>query len=183
MKTLFKFRYPKLTLLAIVIILAYIIFSNPLISSFSSNLGEFHYLGMLIAGMFFTSGFTAPIAIGFFITANPPNILLSGVIAGVGAMMMDFLILKFIRFSFTDEFESLENTHSAKVLSRIIEKDLGKKIKNYLLYIFAGIFIASPLPDELGVIMLAGLTKINSRVFALFSFIANTIGVLIFLSL
>jgi len=46
---------------------------------------------------------------------------------------------------------------------------------------YLGILIASPLPDEAGVIMLAGLTKIKSNVFAILSFSLNTAGILILL--
>ncbi|MCX6748916.1 MAG: hypothetical protein NT076_04900 [Candidatus Pacearchaeota archaeon] len=181
MKTLFKFKYPKLTLLAIFIILSYMLFSNPLISSFISQLDNLKYLGIFIAGLLIPFGFTAPISVGFFIVANPSNILLSAIIAGFGAMLGDLFIFNIIRFSFMNEFNKLENTHAAKKLNKIIEKDLGKKIKNYLLYIFAGIIIASPLPDELGVIMLAGLTKINQKILATTSFILHTLGILVLL--
>ena len=51
------------------------------------------------------------------------------------------------------------------------------------MYAFVGILIASPLPDEIGVIMLAGLTKINFKILAIISFILNTLGILIILSL
>jgi uncharacterized membrane protein YdjX (TVP38/TMEM64 family) len=51
------------------------------------------------------------------------------------------------------------------------------------MYAFAGILIASPLPDEAGVIMLAGLTKIKTWALAIISIILNTIGILIMLSL
>ena len=75
------------------------------------------------------------------------------------------------------EFESLKNTRIFKSIIIEIEKDINKKIRNYLLYIFMGIVIASPLPDEIGVTMLAGLTKIKQKYLILISFILNTIGI------
>ena len=51
------------------------------------------------------------------------------------------------------------------------------------MYAFAGILIASPLPDEAGVTMLAGLTKISVKSLALISFILNTLGIIILLIL
>ena len=183
MKSLFKFRYPKIILLIIFIILAYIIFSQSKVSGLISQLGNLKYLGIFIAGLFFSFGFSSPISAGFFIIANPSNVFLAAIIGGAGAMFGDLFIFKLIRFSFIDEFKNLEKARIIKNLNREIEKDLGHKIKNYLLYAFAGILIASPLPDEAGVIMLAGLTKIKPSVLAIIGFVLNTIGILILLSL
>jgi len=178
---LFKLRYPKIFLLFIAIILAYIIFRNPNIQSFVSGLGNLKYLGIFIAGMLFSFGFTSPFAAGFFITLNPENILLTGIIGGVGALLSDLLIFSLIKLSFKDEFERLEKTKIIKDIKKEIEQDFGKKIKVYLMYAIAGIMIASPLPDEIGVIMLAGLTKIKVNKLSVISFILNTLGILILL--
>jgi uncharacterized membrane protein YdjX (TVP38/TMEM64 family) len=183
MKRLFKFQYPKTAILIISIFLAYIIFSNSNVGSFISNLGDLSYLGDFIAGMLFAFGFTAPFSVGYFITASHSSILLAGLLGGLGALLSDILIFKLIRFSFMDEFKRLEHTKIIKEISKIIEKSLGKRIKIYLLYAFAGILIASPLPDEAGVIMLAGLTKIKLNILAIISFILNTAGILIILIL
>ena len=55
---------------------------------------------------------------------------------------------------------------------------IGKRTKHYLLYAFAGLVIASPLPDEIGVSLL-GISKIKLYKFIIISFIFNTIGVLL----
>lgn len=183
LKLISGFDYPKLTLLVIAIITAYFIFSNPKVDVFVLSLNNLGYLGVFIAGIFFAFGFTAPLSAGFFITLNPENILLAGILGGIGAMISDLLIFKFIRFSFMDEFQRLEHTKTMRKLSNLIEKTLGHKIRIYFMYAFAGILIASPLPDEAGVIMLAGLTKIRAKILALISFILNTLGILILLAL
>ena len=110
MKRLFKFRYPKLLAFVLIIIAAYFIFSNPTVSNFMLMLNGWGYFGAFISGMFFTLGFTSPISAGFFITLNPENIWLAGILGGIGAMLMDLLIFKFIRFSFMDEFKRLKHT-------------------------------------------------------------------------
>jgi len=183
MKRLFKFRYPKIAVLVAVIILAYFIFSNQSVQEFVSKLGGWGYLSAFIAGMFFTFGFTSPLSAGLFITLNPDNIWLAGIVGGFGAMLGDILIFQLIRFSFMDEFKRLEHTKTLKILSSQMDRFLGHKIKIYLIYALAGFFIASPLPDEAGVIMLAGLTKIKLCVLAVLGFILNTIGILILLAL
>jgi len=71
-----------------------------------------------------------------------------------------------------------------KVLAFTVpSRNVNEKIRIYLMYAFAGILIASPLPDEAGVTMLAGLTKISVKSLALISFILNTLGIIILLML
>ena len=183
MKKLFKFKYPKIILLLITIVLSYLIFKNPLVSNYLAHLGNLGYFGVLLGGILFAFGFTAPFSVGLFISLNPSNIWLAGIIGGLGALIADLLIFKFIKFSFKDEFNRLKNTKTLKSIDFLIQRSLGTKIKLYLMYVFAGILIASPLPDEIGVIMLAGLTKINFKVLAILSFVLNTLGILIVLSL
>ena len=93
------------------------------------------------------------------------------------------LIFHFIRFSFMDEFLRLERTKTFKGIAYLFDEVFHKKARMYLLYAFAGIVIASPLPDEMGVMMLAGLTKIKAGKLAIISFILNSLGILILLAL
>jgi len=183
MKRLFKFRYPKIAILLVCTALSYIIFSNNHVENFILSLGSFSYLGIFIAGIFFSFGFSTPFAIGFFVNSNPTSILLAAVIGGFGALISDLLIFKIIRFSFMDEFKRIERTRFINSIKKTLKKDLGSKINSYLIFILAGIVIASPLPDELGVSMLAGLSNINVKVMALISFIMNSLGILIILLL
>ncbi len=181
MKRLFKFRYPKILGLIIAIVLAYLIFRNPAVSGFVSDLGDYGYLGVFIAGILFAFGFTAPFAVGFFVTLNPANVWLAGIVGGLGSLTGDMMLFKCIRFSFEDEFYRLEHTKVMKEASELIEKSIGKKFQLYLMYALAGFFIASPLPDEAGVIMLAGLTRIKLGTMMKLSFLLNTAGIIILL--
>ena len=181
MKRLFKFKYPKLTLLVLFSVAACYIFSSPTVKIFIESLNSFSYLGCFIAGIFFTFGFSTPFSIGFFAVANPDDIYLAAIIGGFGALIADLLIFKIIRFTFMDEFRRLKKTKPIKGINHILSTRLLLKIKRYLLYAFAGIIIASPLPDELGVSMLAGLTKIRIHTLAIISFIMNSLGILIIL--
>lgn len=183
MKRLFNFKYPKLLGLVIAIVLAYYLFSNSAVGGFVGHLGNWSYFGVFIAGMLFSFGFTAPFAAGFFITLNPESIWIIGLIGGIGAMVSDLLIFKFIRFSFNDEFNRLKREGASREIENMVNKTVGNKIRIYMTYAFAGILIASPLPDEAGVIMLAGLTRIRAGVLAVVGFILNTIGILILLTL
>ena len=64
-----------------------------------------------------------------------------------------------------------------------MQKDFGRKIKTYLMYALAGFLIASPLPNEVGDLMLAGLTHVKTKILIILSFILSTIGIIILLLL
>lgn len=183
MKKLFKFKYPKVFGLIIAIILTYIIFRNPAVSGFISSMGKLSYLGIFAAGMLFAFGFTAPFSVGFFISLNPSNIWIAAIIGGLGALISDLIIFRLIKVLFEDEFKRLRNSKTFVRITKLIERNIKEKIKIYLMYAFAGILIASPLPDEVGITMLAGLTKISAKNLALISFVLNTFGILILLVL
>ena len=55
------------------------------------------------------------------------------------------------------------------------------RIKKYLIYSFAGLVIASPLPDELGITLMAGFSKIKPLKLFLISFTFNTLGIIVML--
>ncbi len=173
------YDYYKLTGLIICIILAYFLFNNPSIKDFISGLGSYGYLGIFIAGIFLALGFTSPFAAGFFIVLNPTNLWLAAIIGGLGAVAGDLMIFHSIRFSFMDEFERLENEKIMRAAKNLLDKTIGKRIELYLMYALAGIFIASPLPDEAGVTMLAGLTRIDTRHLATISFVLHAIGIFV----
>lgn len=175
----FHFPYRKLLILIIITIFAYLIFRNPNVQGFVSSLGQLRYLGVFIAGMLFTFGFTTPFAAGFFIVLNPSNPLLVALIAGIGSVIGDMLIFSLIRVSFMDEFKRLEKTRILAGIKKQIKIHFSHRVRLYILYSLAGFIIASPLPDEAGVAMLAGLTNIRPRIMATISFVFNSLGIFI----
>jgi hypothetical protein len=179
---LFKPRYPKLSILIGCIFAAYFLFSFEPVKMFVSHLGLAGYLGAFIAGLMFSFGFTTPFAIGAFIVMNPSNPAAYAIIGGLGAMIADIAIFKIIQVSFLDEFKTLMRTKTARRLA-YISPPFNKRVKQYFMYAFAGIVIASPLPDEIGVTMLAGLSHIRPIPLAIISLIFNSIGIFVMLLL
>ncbi len=163
------------------IILSYYLFKTPWVVEFFSKIDSSNYLGVFISGILFSLGFTAPLSVGFFVTLNPENILLAGLIGGLGAMLSNMFIFHFIKFSFEDEILELEDEELSKEVGLIITKTFGTRIKHYLIYAFAGFVIASPLPNEIGDLMMASIKKINSWMLALISFVLSTIGIIVLL--
>ena len=175
----FHFKYPKLILLVLSILSAYYLFRYHLSIDMVEILDSLGYLGIFCTGLFFSFGFTTPFAIGLFAAMQPQNIVLAALVGGSGALLADLLIFKMIKISFMDEFNQLENTSLFRKIHSILEKNLAKRLRIYILYALAGIIIASPLPDELGISLLAGLTTIKIGKLAIVSFMMNTLGIAI----
>jgi hypothetical protein len=172
-------RYPKLTLLLAFSLLSYYIFSHATVNEIVRGMEHLSYLGIFIAGLFFSFGFTTPFAIGFFLVVRPENIYLAALIGGVGALIADLLIFKLIRFSFMDEFNRLKKNYFVQDISHMLSGRHFAHFKIFLVYLISGLIISSPLPDELGIAILAGLTTIRAPTLAAISLIMNTLGIFI----
>lgn len=61
---------------------------------------------------------------------------------------------------------------------RVLFDRMPPKIRYYFAVGVAGLVISSPLPDEIGVAILASIATIKERTFAVISFGLNTLGVL-----
>jgi hypothetical protein len=181
-RKIFSFKYPKLLLLIIFIGLAYYFFSTPFTLTWIDSFDKAGYHWVFISGALTSFGFTAPFGFGFLTKLIPESILLATLIGGVGALIADLMIFHTIKFSFTNELKSLEKTKAIQEIESIVKKNKHVRVAHYLLYLFAGIMIISPLPDEIGVSMLAGLTTINPLKFAVVSFFLHSLAIFSILS-
>lgn len=170
-----SFHPAKLFLLLLVILVAYYFFRRPEIVGLMNELNNFSYAGNFLAGLLFAFGLSAPLAVGFLIVSNPNNLLLAAMVGGFGATVGDIFIFKFIKFSFMNEFKRLEKTGVVKKIEKLLSKRVV--LRHYLIYVFAGLLIALPFPDELGVSMLAGLTTIKLSRLIIVAFILHTITI------
>jgi len=177
-KILSKLKYPKFLLLILTFVLAYRLFSGRNFLPFHNTLLSLGYFGTFLVGLLFVYGFTAaPATAILLILAKEQNILLAGFIAGFGALAGDLLIFKFIRHSFADEIEKL----SKEKMFNSVNNKISKTLKKYFVPVLAGFIISSPLPDEIGVSLLATSTTISTRVFSIVSYILNTAGIFVIL--
>lgn len=178
MKILKRIKYPKFLLLIFTFVAAYFIFKLGNVDIFRERVLSFGYLGTFITGIFFAYGFTAaPATAVLLILAKQQSIILAGFIAGLGALVGDLLIFQFIRLSFMDEIKRFS---SGKFAQRI-NHSIPEVIKKSIILVLAGFIIASPLPDEVGVALLASATTVSTRVFSIVSYALNTAGIFIIL--
>ena len=171
-------RYSRLLLLLASYFLAYLIFTG-------QDFGPIHNLflsagiwGALAGGFFYAYGFTAApaTAVLLVIAGGQNNLILAGVLAGLGALASDLAIFFFLRGFFTKDLSQLSHTHLAEVLRKEERLALGRWQK-YLSMVIAGFLIASPLPTEIGVGILSSNRKMSIRTFALIAFGLHTFGI------
>ncbi len=141
------------------------------------------YISMFLGGLLFSFGFTTPFAIAIFIEmADTVNPVWGALIAGFAAMLSDMTIFEFVRFSFLDELHRLNATSTVEWIRRRLHQDsIPERIRRYISISVAGILIASPLPDELGVTLLSGASEMKPGTFAGICLFCDCIGVLIVL--
>jgi len=171
-------KYPKFSCIIIIFLATYLFFS----SSYSTRVNELiissGHLGVIIAGVMYTLAFTSGPATAFFlIISKSSDILITGLIGGVGALIGDLLIFLSARTLLIDEVKRL-----SKEGFMIKLKKKAPVLFNKWLLIIVGLIIAgSPLSDEVGVFIIASGTKISTKRFAPLGYLMNTIGIFVIL--
>lgn len=170
----------KNTFLLILSICLFIYFAKtPVIQEAISFLGGFGFLSAVFAGILFVSAFTVvPATVILFDLASQFNPWLVAILAGVGAVIGDYLIFKFIK---NNIFEELRPLFINFGWTKLFAKLFLTPYFAWLLPIAGAAIIASPLPDELGLTIL-GISKVKMWQFLLITFVLNSIGILIIIS-
>ncbi|MDP2633105.1 MAG: hypothetical protein Q8P25_05300 [Candidatus Curtissbacteria bacterium] len=146
--------------------------SSTLVGFFSSL---YFVPAAILMGFLFSLTFTAAISTSVFIllaetTHNPFLIALLG---GVGSALANSLIYKFFKEEIKDDIELIEPEYAKKLAHKIMHSKLFVGLLPYL----AALILASPLPDELGILLLSGSNFKYTKFFIL-SFAFHTIGIL-----
>lgn len=129
----------------------------------------------IAAGILYTFFLTAPVSVAMLVVlAGQNNPILTAILAGLGAVLGDFLIVKFFRERISSEL----NEFSKQLHLQKINVVLQKLHLDFLAPLLGAIIVASPLPDELG-LMLLGVSKLRYQEIALISYILNTAGILL----
>lgn len=177
-------QYPKLCLLCGSFVLAYVLYHFGAFDWFGHALNGHGYASMFLGGMLFSYGFTAPFGIAIFLElGHEVNPLIAAPLAGIGAMLSDLFIFSIIRYSaFHDEVYRIQFSKPIVWIRSLLHHErVSERMRNYILWAFAGIVIGSPLPDEFGVILLGSVTQLKERQIALLCFVLNTIGIFLIL--
>lgn len=178
MTILFHWKHKNLILFFLGILLAWFLSQNKSFHDFLVGLGNFGYLSAVLAGVLFVSTFT--IATGAMVlmtlakTLSPIEIIL---LAGIGAVLGDMLIFRFVKDEIDAEIEPIYNQITGSHLKKI----LHTRYFAWTLPVLGALIIISPLPDELGVSLL-GVSQMNTQKFIMIAWISHTLGMFLFVS-
>src|SRR3989344_3397165 len=163
-----------LGVVALSIVVAIILAKTGTLAGILTSTQEWTILGSLIAGIFFVSIFTvAPAGVVLFELAAANSIWEVALFGGIGALIGDFLIFRFIKNSISEDIHWLMRKTKQERLVSIFKPKLFK----WLIPFIGALIIASPLPDEAGLAMM-GLSKMKPSVFIPISFALNFLGIL-----
>lgn len=132
-------------------------------------------LTALVAGLFFTSAFTAAPAIvvlGQLAQAN--SVFVVGLVGGVGAALGDLILFRFFKDTISADIRLLMRRSCGQACVRA----LRTRPARFLSVILGGFIIASPFPDELG-LALMGVTRISLPVLIPVSYTLNATGIIL----
>jgi uncharacterized membrane protein YdjX (TVP38/TMEM64 family) len=170
----YEWNHYKTVLMIIVILLTLEAYLEGSLQNFLESLGEYEYLGALLAGFFYTYGLTTPFSVAvIFVLAHDLNPWITALLGATGSLISEYLIYAFVR-------ERTEKLIKGNKIGRfkIPKNDFLKKISP----IIAGLIIASPLPDELAAALLA-MEKYDVKKFIVLTFVFNFLGILFLVGL
>lgn len=173
-----SWKYQNLTILFFGIAAAFLLSRVAAFQLFLVHLGGFGYLGAFLAGALFVSVFTVATGIVILsILAQTLSPLEIGLIAGLGAVLGDLVIFRFVKNNLIAEIEPIYTQLGGVHLTHL----LHTKYFSWTLPVVGALIIASPFPDELG-ISLMGLSEIKTYQFILLSFALNATGIFLAIS-
>ena len=163
-----KINSMKFVFFVLALIIAYLIFYERNLDYINKFISSIGYFGIFLAGVLYAYGFTSPPATALLLLlAADKNIFLGALIGGLGSLVADMFIFKTINYSFRQEikFATMERKKYLSFLPK------------YVFTILGALIIASPLPDELGVSLLAFDKNLSIKYFSVISYILNTLGI------
>jgi hypothetical protein len=175
-----KWKFKNTSCLAISLLVFAFLYGTPFLSDLISKIGGLGYVSAFFSGTLFVSAFTvAPAAIILYDLADKLNPIAVAIIAGAGAVVGDYLIFRF----FKDKvFEELGPLLVKSSLGKLFAKTFKTPYFVWALPLMGAFIIASPLPDEVGLGMM-GLSKIKTHQFILITFLLNSLGILLAVTL
>ncbi|HOX40916.1 MAG TPA: hypothetical protein PK263_01840 [bacterium] len=167
--------YKNTTILIISIALFVYFLDSQFIQYLVKSIGSLGYLGSFFSGILFVSSFTVvPASALLFDIAKNLNPFAVALSAGVGAVIGDYIIFRFLKDHIFDELRPIFQKSGGP----FIKKLYASPYFAWLFPILGAVIIASPMPDELGIGMM-GLSKIKNWHFLLVTFLLNSIGILL----
>lgn len=151
---------------------------TPAVDNLIRQVGSLGYVGAFLAGTFFVSTFTvAPAAVVLYHLADQMRPLEVAILAGLGAMIGDYMIFRLMQDKVFTELRPLFHKFGRPYFKTIFRSPYFA----WLLPVFGAFIIASPFPDEVGIGMMS-LGKIKKWQFFSLSLVLNTVGIFLTVS-
>lgn len=164
-----------LSIIILSIIIAIILVKTGILKNLLTASQELKFINSFLAGIFFVSIFTAaPATVILAEIAQTNSLLLVALGGGIGALIGDLVIFRFIKNQLSVDFSHLIKKSGSERLISIFKL----KLFRWLIPFLGAVVVASPLPDELGLAMM-GLSKIKTSLFIPVSFLLNFLGILV----
>lgn len=168
-----RYEFKHTTLALLFFGMFFLTLNTALIQGLLLTVKEAGLLGIFITGILFVSFFTAgPATLILVSIAGSYSSILIALVAGAGAVIGDWLILKFFEEKVGYELVPIAKKYG---IMPMIKQMKRRKFRPFALLI-AMIFIASPGPDEVGLGLL-GLTKTPLRILLPVVYVLNCGGI------
>lgn len=135
---------------------------------------QFKFISEFIAGMLYASFLTSPISLAMIaVLSKGSNPVAVALVAGFGAVFSDLLMVSFFRQNSGDLDFISRQLHFNKINKYLIKWKI-----EFLIPAIGAFIVASPLPDELGLMML-GASKLKYYQLVILTYLLNTAGILL----
>jgi len=174
-----SWRYKNTFLLLVSLVTLFYLAGTDIGQGALISISRLGYMGSFFSGIFFVSTFTvAPASIVLFKLAQIYNPFLIATTAGIGAVIGDYVIFRFLKDSVFEELKPVFMKLGGSSLSRLISTPYFA----WLAPAIGAFIIASPFPDEIGV-GLMGISKLKNWQFLAISFVLNSLGILLIITI
>ena len=171
-------RYKNTFLLIASLFLIFYLADTNLGKQSLESISKLGYMGAFFSGIFFVSTFTVtPAGIILFKLAQIYNPILIALVSGLGAVIGDYIIFRFLKDNVFEEIKPIFMKLGGSNLSRLISTPYFA----WLAPVLGAFIIASPFPDEIGV-GLMGISKLKNWQFLTISFLLNSVGMLLIIT-
>lgn len=164
-----------LAIIAFSVVIAILMVKTGVLKSLLASAQEAKFIGSFIAGIFFVSVFSAaPATVALAEIAQNNSVFLVAFFGGLGALVGDLVIFRFVKDRMAEDFYQLIKKTKTERWASIFKLRLFKWLVPFL----GALIVASPLPDEIGLMMM-GLSKMRTSLFIPISFFLNFLGILV----
>ncbi|MBI2017827.1 hypothetical protein HYS92_02145 [Candidatus Daviesbacteria bacterium] len=155
--------------------LAWFLVKSGYLHSWVETVLPHQFIGEFIAGALYTSFLTSPIAVAMFLViAQESNPIIIALVGGLGAACGDILIIKLFRDNYKNDVDNVSKQLHLKRISIFLRLFHFE----FIIPVIGAIIIASPFPDEIGLLML-GVSRLKYGEIAKISFVLNSAGILL----